>query len=105
MIDTVLFTSPIIIVLVAVASLLHIAAAVPTALGVGEGVKKPLSVILAVLNILAHIALFATALIMKAKAEELFLAVMISAAVGMLSVYISEAVAKKRSGKENNDGI
>ena len=90
------------IVLAAVASLLHIAAAVPAALGVGG---KKLSVVFMVLGILAHIALFATALVLKAGAEELFLAIMISAAVGMLSVYISETVAKKRSGKEKNDGI
>ena len=91
------------IALVALVSLLHIAAAVPMALGMGE--KKTLSIVFAVLCVVAHIALFATALVLKAKAEELFLAVMISAAVGMLSVYISETLAKKRSGKENNDGI
>lgn len=109
MMDTVIFSSPVIIALVCLVSALHIASAIPTAVGVSERARKTLSTIFAVLGILSHIALFAAALILKTGAEEIFLAVMISAAVGMLSVYISEKVAEKKSAiavrKEENDGI
>ena len=109
MIDTVLFSSPIMIALVAIVSVLHIASAVPLVAVTSDEMKKTLSAVFAVLGILAHIALFATALVLKAKAEELFLAVMISVTVGMLSVYISEKLGKSKSSKdevkEENDGI
>ena len=92
---------------IAAVVLLHVLSAVRFALGISGSV---LNYALLLGNALAHITLFAVALILGVKAEEVFLAVMISAAVGMLSVFFSEKAASKRAaeqidGKENNDGI
>ena len=104
--DTLIFSSPIMWALVAFVSLAHVATAVPTVLGIS---KNTLTYAMIALDVLAHIALFAVALILGAKAEEIFIAVMMSAAVGMLTVFISEKLAAKRldaeSGEEDGDGI
>lgn len=92
---------------VALVSLLHIVSAVLYALGISKGV---LTYVLVGIDALAHIVLFAAALIIGVKAEELFLAVMISAAVGMISVFVSEKISLKHAsaqavGEEDKNGI
>ena len=92
---------------VALVSLIHIVSAVLYALG---ALKGALTYVLVGIDAIAHIALFAVALIIGVKAEELFLAVMISAAVGMLSVFVSEKIALKHAsaqavGEEDKNGI
>ena len=94
-------------IFVALVSVIHIVSAVLYALGISKGV---LTYVLVGVDAIAHIALFAAALIIGVKAEELFLAVMISAAVGMLSVFVSEKILLKRSscdavGEEDKNGI
>ena len=110
MIDTAVFSSPIIIILVVFCSLVHIASAIPTALGIQGKLKNVLFYVTLGVCITAHIALIVTALILKATAEELFLSLMISAAVGMLSVYFSERIVARHTSrgeidKEGGNGI
>ena len=92
---------------VALVSLLHIVSAVLYALG---ALKGALTYIFVGIDAIAHTVLFAAALIIGVKAEELFLAVMISAAVGMISVFVSEKFALKHAsaqavGEEDKNGI
>ena len=105
--DTLIFSSPLMWVFTALVSLFHIACAVATYLGVS---KRALSYVFIASDAIAHIVLFAAALVIGAEAEEIFLAVIISAAVGMLSVFISEKKAAARTsaaeeGEEEDNGI
>ena len=102
--DTVIFSSPIMWALVAIVSFMHVVSAV---IGIS---KKSWTYVLIAVNAVAHIAFFVVALIIGAKSEEIFLAIMISATVGMLSVFISEKIAPAPSesadaGEEEEHGI
>ena len=108
MIDTQIFSSPILIIFVALVSVLHVASAILSVLRPVWSFGTVGFAVTVALNAVAHIAMFVTALLVGASAEELFLAVMISSAVGMLAVFISERVSKKAlptSGEEGTDGI
>ncbi len=98
--DFVLFTSPIALPIIGVIIALHIVSAIPR---ISAPSKSRLPIILlGSLNLLLHIALVAFSVVTDAPSEELFMAVMLSAAVGASAMGISEWLAgrKREEGEE-----
>ena len=93
--DVVFLKLPIAIAAILAILLLHIASAVITILLSGRAASI-LVAVLSVLNGIAHIGLFVYSLVKDIPKEELLLLFMISAAVGIVSMGISEK--RKRAG-------
>ena len=93
--DVVFLKLPIAIAAILAILLLHIASAVITMLLSGRAASI-LVAVLSVLNGIAHIGLFVYSLVKDIPKEELLLLFMISAAVGIVSMGISEK--RKRAG-------
>ena len=93
--DVVFLKLPVVIAAVVAIVLLHIASAVITTLMDGRAARILVAVFSA-LNGIAHIGLFVYALVKDIPKEELLLLFMISAAVGIVSMGISEK--RKRAG-------
>ena len=87
--DVVFLKLPIVIAAILAILLLHIASAVITILLSGRAASI-LVAVLSVLNGIAHIGLFVYSLVKDIPKEELLLLFMISAAVGIVSMGISE---------------
>ena len=87
--DIVVLTLPLALVATAVIVVLHIACAVLGALRENTATKI-LLIALSVINAVAHLALIAYAVIKDIPTDELLCLLVLSAAVGMVSIGISE---------------
>ena len=96
--DVVSSRLPVVIAAVVAIVLLHIASALISTLVSGRTARVIIAV-LSALNGIAHIGLFAYSLVKDIPKEELLLMFMISAAVGTVSIGISEKRKKAREGK------
>ena len=93
--DIIALKMPIVLILIGAAVLLHV---VCTLVGwlVKGGASKVITLILAVLNALVHVALIACAMIKDVPTDELLCLLMLSAAVGMICIGVSEKISKAR---------
>ncbi len=94
--NVVILSMPIVLIITAAIVLLHIASAVLSALRTNT-VTRVVSIILAVVNAAAHLALIAYSLAKDVPTEELLLLLMLSSAVGIVSMGISE---KRKKAEE-----
>lgn len=94
--NAVILSMPIVLIITAAIVLLHIASAVFSALRTNT-VTRVVSIILAVINAVAHLALIAYSLAKDVPTEELLLLLMLSSAVGIVSMGISE---KRKKAEE-----
>ncbi len=96
--DIVVLTLPLALIMTGAIAVLHIASAVIDTLPLGALIKKIACITLAVINAATHLALIAYTLIKDVPTEELLCLLMLSAAVGTVSIGIAEK--RKKTEKE-----
>lgn len=87
--ELVIFSSPLISILIAVTVLLHIASVVLRKVMAGnESIRNIISSVLAILNLVTHGVIFVICLYLKASPEEMLFITMLSSAVAITATNI-----------------
>lgn len=92
--NAVILTSPIALAILGAIIVIHIISALPK---ISNGRSRVPLIILGALNVLLHIGLIAISVVSDAPAEELFAAIMVSCAVGLVSIGVEEKRRKRQA--------